>query len=40
MNYTELNNEELRRLHPKAKQATALTALMVNGLLALWPLGI
>lgn len=39
MDYTEINNGELRRLHPKAKQATALTALMVNGLLTLLAAG-
>ncbi|MGC5775378.1 PH domain-containing protein [Paenibacillus pabuli] len=35
MNNTEHNTGELRRLHPKVKKATALTALMVNGLLIL-----
>ncbi|WP_236417609.1 PH domain-containing protein [Paenibacillus sp. JJ-223] len=39
MDYAEHNNGERRRLHPKAKQATALTALMVNGLLILLAVG-
>ncbi|KQY79591.1 hypothetical protein ASD24_19860 [Paenibacillus sp. Root52] len=39
MDNTELNNRELRRLHPKVKQATALTTLMVNGLLTLLAIG-